>query len=402
MWAGSCNTLLSDRSVRFYLISQMVSLTGSWMQSVAQGWLVYRLTGSTIWLALVAVALTMPVLLLSVAGGAVADRVDRRKLLITTQFISVLPALILGLLTENGKVTAGWVVAMAAVLGTLNAVELPARQALWGGMARAEKLMGALSLNAVVFNLTRIIGPLMAGLVIASWGSDACFYLNAASYLLGGVVLMLAPSSCTQVLQNDRHGLFGDLREGFRYVAERGELARLLVLVAAFSLFGISFVSLLPVFADGVLHVGPKGLGMLAAASGVGSLAAALMLAAKGELRQKGRLVVLAGLSVGLGLFLLARSEAYHESIIALLIVGAGIVSLLALINCLLQNSCPDRLRGRIMGLYTLSLIGMAPFGHALMGLLAGVIGVAGAILVGSSLCLAAVVLTARPISRLA
>jgi MFS-type transporter involved in bile tolerance (Atg22 family) len=213
---------------------------------------------------------------------------------------------------------------------------------------------------------------------------------------------MTPPAGCASTETSPRRsGLLAELREGLRFVAAEKDLARILLLVAVISLFGIPFVPLLPLFADGVLHVGPEGLGRLAAASGVGSLAAALCLALGGEVRRKGMLAVAAGLVFGLCLLIFARSREYHASLLALLLMGAGIVCLLALANCLLQHRCPDGLRGRVMGLYTLTLVGMAPLGHAVMGLLAGTFGATHALSLGSTICLSAVLATGPSISRL-
>ena len=397
--------IVASRNVRLYLGGQMVSLSGTWMQSVAQGWLVYQLTGSAFWLALTAVALTAPVSLLSLVGGAVADRYNRRRLLITTQLLALVPALLLGVLTQNGQVTPGLIVGLALLLGVINAFDLPARQVFWGQLVPTEQLLGALSLNAVVFNATRIVGPLLAGAIIAAWGTASCFYLNAASFLIGcaSLIAMQQPSGrLPQPPENASATLLADLQEGLRFVAAEKDSTLILLLIALISLFGIPFVPLLPLFADGILHVGPQGLGMLAASSGIGALVAALGLTLRREPRCKGRLVVASGLLFGIGLLLFARSNQYYTSLLALLFSGVGIVSLLALANCLLQHRCPVTLRGRVMGIYTLMLAGMAPFGHALMGFLAGTVGAAGALSLGSTICLAVVLATARPISRLA
>jgi MFS family permease len=399
------HTLLGARNVRLYLAGQLVSMSGTWMQSVAQGWLVYSLTRSPLWLALVAVALTAPVFLLSLVGGTVADRYDRRRLLIGTQALSLAPAVLLGLLTQSNRITAPLIVALAVLLGVINAFDLPVRQALWGELVGAESMLQALSLNAVVFNATRIAGPLLAGFVIAAWGTAACFYLNAFSFVIGiAAILLMGRNGIPDRTPRPiiRSGLLEELGDGLRFVLAEKDLARILLLVAVISLFGIPFVPLLPFFADGILHVGPQGLGFLAASSGVGALAAALLMALRGEVQNKGRLLVAAGLLFALCLLIFARSREYHASLLALLFIGAGIVSLLALASCVLHKRCPEGLRGRVMGIYTLALIGMAPFGHAMMGLLAGAIGAAGALSFCSTICLTVVLVTARPISRIA
>lgn len=404
MGRPACLTILQERNVRLYLGGQLVSLSGTWMQSVAQGWMIYSLTHSPFWLALSAVALTAPVSLLALMGGAQADRGDRRRLLIITQAVALLPALLLGILTQNGMITAPGIVVLSLMTGTVNAFDLPARQALWGSLVRPECLLSALSLNAVVFNATRIMGPLLAGSIIAAWGTATCFYLNAASFVVGiGTLLAMGHAADTSLskAKGTRNSYRDELYDGLRYVAAEKDIARIIVLVAILSVFGIPFVPLLPFFADGILHVGPQGLGMLGSSSGAGALAAAVVIALRGELPNKGRLLVAAGLVFAVCLLVFARSQAYFASLLALLFIGAGIVLLLALTSCLLQRRCPDVLRGRVMGIYTLVLIGMAPFGHFLMGLLTTTVGAARALSVCSTICLTAVLVMARPISRM-
>lgn len=393
---------LANKNLRLFLAGHAISLTGSWMQSVAQGWLVYTLTKSALSLGLVAVALSAPVLLFSLFGGVIADKVNRRQLLITTQTLSILPALLLAVLTLSGQITVGWIMGLAFLLGTVNAIELPARQAFLAELVTRAELTSAISLHSVVFNATRIIGPILAGFTIAVTGLSVCFLINAISFLAGIASLLLIPHQAgASIAINNHSSMLDGLREGVRYVAGERQIILVMVLVAVVSLFGIPFVPMLPVFADGVLKVGPEGLGFLAGASGAGSLLAALLVAWQRNINKKGRLMVAAGLLFAGCLFLFAHTDDYQAALLALLFSGAGMVCFLAMISCHLQHHCPDILRGRVMGVYTLVLIGMAPFGHALMGFLAGAIGVSAALSFGSAICGGAILVSARPLFRI-
>lgn len=393
---------LANKNLRLFLAGHAISLTGSWMQSVAQGWLVYTLTKSALSLGLVAVALSAPVLLFSLFGGVIADKVNRRQLLITTQTLSILPAMVLAVLSLSGQITVGWIMGLAFLLGTVNAIELPARQAFLAELVTSAELTSAISLHSVVFNATRIIGPILAGFTIAVTGLSVCFLINAISFLAGIASLLLIPHQAgASIAINTHSSMLDGLREGVRYVAGERQIILVMVLVAVVSLFGIPFVPMLPVFADGVLKVGPEGLGFLAGASGAGSLLAALLVAWQRNINKKGRLMVAAGLLFAGCLFLFAHTDDYQAALLALLFSGAGMVCFLAMISCHLQHHCPDILRGRVMGVYTLVLIGMAPFGHALMGFLAGAIGVSAALSFGSAICGGAILVSARPLFRI-
>lgn len=393
---------LANKNLRLFLAGHAISLTGSWMQSVAQGWLVYTLTKSAFSLGLVAVALSAPVLLFSLFGGVIADKVNRRQLLITTQTLAIVPALLLAVLTLSGQITVGWIMGLAFLLGTVNAIELPARQAFLAELVTSAELTSAISLHSVVFNATRIIGPILAGFTIAVTGLSVCFLINAVSFLAGIASLLLIPHQAgASIAINTHSSMLDGLREGVRYVAGERQIILVMVLVAVVSLFGIPFVPMLPVFADGVLKVGPEGLGFLAGASGAGSLLAALLVAWQRNINKKGRLMVAAGLLFAGCLFLFAHTDDYQAALLALLFSGAGMVCFLAMISCHLQHHCPDILRGRVMGVYTLVLIGMAPFGHALMGFLAGAIGVSAALSFGSAICGGAILVSARPLFRI-
>jgi MFS family permease len=280
---------MRHRNFRLFFFGQLISVIGSWMQSTAQQWLVYRLTGSQLSLGLVTFASFIPVLLLSLFMGVVVDRVSRRRLLLLTQSWFLLLALALAVLTFLGIVQYRHIIVLALLLGIGNALDMPARQAFNLDMVEHDDLFNAIALNSSVFNGARIIGPAIGGLVIASWGEGTAFGLNAVSFLavIAGLLMMSLPPF-QRPAQRDT-GL-GDLKRGLAYLVGDRQVLGLVTMVAAFSLIGFPYAVLLPVFAQDVLRIGVEGYGILLGAQGVGALAAALSLAILGDRRPKGRL----------------------------------------------------------------------------------------------------------------
>lgn len=377
------------------------------MQSTAQGWLVYELTRSPFYLGVVSAAASMPVLLFTLIGGVVADRFLRRNLLIVTQTLSMVPALAVAVLLNLGLITVWEIVVFAVMLGTINAFDVPARQSFLIEMVDKGRLMSAIAFNSAAFNGARIIGPFMAGITISSIGVAACFYVNAASFLAAIVALRMIrtrkDAAGARVVESGEgketsrvSGLVRDLLEGLRFVRHEGNIFGIMRLVALFSLLGIPFIVMLPVFAADILKVGPGGLGIMAGSSGVGALAAALFIAFRGEIRRKGRFMVGAGLLFGISLLLFSFSANYLLSLVMLVLTGFGIVSFLAVGNSFIQLSVPDALRGRVMSVYSFVFLGIAPLGSALVGSVAHFAGTARAISMGSALCLAGVFFSSK------
>lgn len=390
------------RDFRIFWIGQLISFSGTWMQSTAQGWLVYSLTQSPFYLGLVATASSIPVLFFTLIGGVVADRLMKRKLLVITQTLSMVPALALAILIDMKVVTVWQIIVFAILLGTVNAFDVPARQSFLIEMVQKGRLLNAIALNSAAFNGARIIGPFIAGITIATIGVAACFYVNAASFLAAIVaLLMIRTRRDTAPIPADaarKAGgmavLFGDLKEGLGFVRSERAVLRILLLVATFSLLGIPFVTLLPVFAEDILKVGPKGLGILAGSSGIGALTAALIIAFKGEIERKGRLMIRAGTTFGVGLLFFSYSREYLFSIVVLVLSGWGVVSFLAVANSFIQLRTPDVLRGRVMSVYALVFLGIAPVGNVVMGSVAHVVGTGRAVSIGACLCLLAILLS--------
>ncbi|MCJ7707250.1 MAG: MFS transporter, partial [Anaerolineales bacterium] len=356
---------MRHRNFRLYFFGQLVSLIGSWMQTTAQQWLVYRLTGSQLSLGLVTFAGFIPVLLLSLFMGVVVDRVSRRRLLLLTQSWFLLLALALAVLTFLGIVQYRHIIVLALLFGIGNALDMPARQAFNLDMVEHDDLFNAIALNSSVFNGARIIGPAIGGLVIASWGEGTAFGLNAVSFLavIAGLLMMSLPPF-QRPAQRDT-GL-GDLKRGLAYLAGDRQVLGLVTMVAAFSLIGFPYAVLLPVFAQDVLRIGVEGYGILLGAQGVGALAAALSLAILGDRRPKGRLLWLSRWMLVAAVALLGFSRTTALSLLALALAGFALISQLAVTNTLIQLAVPDDLRGRVLSTYTWALGGFWPLGALL------------------------------------
>jgi transmembrane secretion effector len=400
MKASPSFALFKERNFRIFWTGQTCSWLGCVMQSVAQGWLVWSLTRSAGQLALTALMTSLPLLLFSLPAGLLADRVDRRSLLLTTQALALIPALLLGTLTACAAITAPLLLVLTFLQGTVNAFEVTARQAFLAELVPHDALNRAVALNAVSFNATRMLAPVLAGLTIAAFGAAPCFFINALTFLAAvAALILLRPATGASVSSGtgagagrERFGSFADLREGLLFVLNHGEVGRLLLLVALVSLLGIPFVPLLPVFADS-LQVGARGLGVMSASAGAGSLLAAVALALTGEIRGRQNMAAPAAMLFAAALLVFSRSGHYRLSLFALFLAGGALVTVLALVSGALQRSCPDRLRGRIMGAYSVALLGMAPLGSALMAGLAPSLGAAGALSLTCAVCLAALVL---------
>lgn len=378
---------MRHRNFRLYFFGQLVSLIGSWMQTTAQQWLVYRLTGSQLSLGLVTFAGFIPVLLLSLFMGVVVDRVSRRRLLLLTQSWFLLLALALAVLTFLGIVQYRHIIVLALLFGIGNALDMPARQAFNLDMVEHDDLFNAIALNSSVFNGARIIGPAIGGLVIASWGEGTAFGLNAVSFLavIAGLLMMSLPPF-QRPAQRDT-GL-GDLKRGLAYLVGDRQVLGLVTMVAAFSLIGFPYAVLLPVFAQDVLRIGVEGYGILLGAQGVGALAAALSLAILGDRRPKGRLLWLSRWMLVAAVALLGFSRTTALSMLALALAGFALISQLAVTNTLIQLAVPDDLRGRVLSAYTWALGGFWPLGALLIGALGSWLGAGNAVLVSAGGCL--------------
>ena len=386
------------RDFRLFWSGQIISISGTWMQSVAQGWLVYSLTKSPFYLGMVAACASLPILLFTLPAGVLADRLPKRNLLLYTQAFSVVPALMLGILTSL-KVIAVWHVALlAALLGTINAIDIPTRQSFLVEMVGRGQVVNAIALNSAAFNGARIIGPMIAGLVIAKLGIPACFFLNAISF--GAVILALAMMKTRGEIKVKSEGIIKDFIKGIGFVKGNREIVAVITLIGTFSLVGLPYISLLPVFAGKVFHRGATGYGFLMGASGIGALTAAVGIAAKTRIRNPLKMMSLAVLCFSTALLAFSLSGIFWVSLAIIMFGGWGMVSYLALANSFIQMSVPDELRGRVMSVYSFVFLGTVPIGNAIMGVVADRIGTTHAVTLGGAICLSAAVLFARRYGR--
>ena len=376
------------RNYQLFFAGQLVSLTGTWMQSVAESWLVFRLTGSAALLGVTSFATLAPVFLFATLGGILADRVDRRRILIATQSISMVLPLTLAALTLSGHVRVWHVFVLATCLGIVNAFDIPARQSFVVEMVGREDLTNAIALNSSMVNGARVVGPAVAGLLVAAVGEGWCFLINGISYVavIAGLAMMKAPRRKRPVA---RRSAWRDTVEGFQFAAKTTPIRALLILLGLLSFAGMPYSVLMPVFAESILGAGPKGLGLLMGASGLGALGGALALLSRRGVRGLGRWVAISAAAFGIALIGFSFSRTFWLSALLLIPVGAAMMVEMAASNTLLQAMVPDALRGRVMALYSMMFMGMAPFGALFAGWMAERIGAPITVAIGGVVCVA-------------
>jgi len=377
---------LKVRYFRIYWIGMFVSLVGTWIQSVAQSWLVFQLTNSAFLLGVVGFLGSIPIFVLSLFGGVLADRVNKRNILIFTQVFFMLLAFLLAFLTQFQLIKPQQIMIIALLNGVIMAFDAPARQAIVVELVGKKHLFNAIVLNSVAFNSSRIIGPAIAGVLISIIGMSGCFYLNGVSFLAVIVALFWIKLSKSTTQKNN--SALSDLKEGLVFINRNRLILALLSMVAAVSLFGISYVILMPVFAENVLHVGVRGLGILMSSTGLGALIGALVLAGLGDFKYKGKLLVWSVFLFSLSLIIFSLSKSYALSVFSLIFIGCFSVAAVALINTLLQAKVPDQFRGRVMSLFMITFAGIMPFGNLISGSLAQGLGVSMALFFCGLVCL--------------
>ncbi|OLN31114.1 putative transporter [Desulfovibrio sp. DV] len=381
------------RNFRLFFAGQFISLTGTWMQSVAVSWLVYRLTGSSMALGLVGFASHIPVFLFGLFGGCLADRGNKRAILIAAQAAAMLQALALAALTLSGTANVWLVVSLATFLGLVNAVDMPTRQAFVVDMVGREDLHNAIALNSSMFNSARVVGPALAGVLVAAIGEGWCFLVNGLSYLavIAALAAMRLPPSQPSCGSGS---VSGHVRQGLAYAWGDRSVRSILGSLIITSLFASSYMVLLPVVVNTVLGHGAQALGFLMAATGVGSVAAALLLALRQKSRGLSRWRIVSGLGVGLVMVAFAFSQTFWLSVCLSMIMGFCLIFFFAASNTMLQLRSPDAMRGRIMSLYSVTLVGMAPFGSLLAGAAASLLDAPTTIALAGGLCVAGVALS--------
>ena len=386
---------LKHRNFRLFWTGQFVSLIGTWMQTVAQGWLVLQLTNSAFLLGTVNAIGSLPVLLFALPGGVIADRVNKRRILLFTQTVAMILAFILAALTHlhnTGVIVlkVWYVVAIAAVGGTVFALDGPARQSFFIELVGKKDLLNAIALNSTIFNGARIMGPALAGILIGVIGTAGCFFLNGLSFVAVIIGLLMIRTDVPAAKRSDSP--WDDMKQGLKYVWNHKTVRALILIVALFSIFGMPYVVLMPIFARDILQKGASGLGFLMAATGLGALAGSLTLAAFSQIQRKGTLVFWAGIVFSLTTLAFAFSRNYILSLAILPLVGLSMVSQVATVNTMIQSTVSDQMRGRVMGVFTMMFMGMMPFGSFIAGAIASRWGAPFALQLGAGICFCATV----------
>ncbi len=374
------------RDFALFWTGNFLSNVGTWMQNLALGWLILVRTNSPFLLGLNGFLGSAPSLVFSLPGGAIADRMNRRKLMIVTQTAMMLLALILAALTSFRVIKIGEILTISFLAGLASALNNPAYQALVPDLVEREDLVNAIALNSAQFNMSRTVGPTLAGLALGSLGAAGCFYLNTVSFL-ALIIALLAITVPSHPVQ-EGPTVWGAMLEGLRFVGRNRPIIILLSVPSFLSLLGLPFIILMPVFARDLLRVGASGLGYLMGGAGLGAVVAALTLATRNNAEHKGRFILGSATVFSLALILLARAHSFWWAFFLLVVLGVTMVGTLTLTNTTLQVISPPEMRGRIMSLYNLSLLGLAPLGSLQAGAVAQVLGTRFAVALGGAVCL--------------
>ena len=388
---------MSHRNFRLFFWGQLISVIGVWMQSTAQQWLVYRITGSQTSLGLVTFISFLPVLILSLFMGVIVDRFSRRKILLITQSWYMLGAFILAALTWSGVVQYWHILVLSFTLGIGSALDMPARQAFVTEMVDDDKnnLLNALSLNSSIFNIARIIGPAIGGLIVATLGEAPTFAINGLSYLAVIAALLLMNLKPPRLSESSVSNL-DQMREGFKYLADKKDILGLVTMVAVYSFVGFGSLTLIPVFAKDILGIGVTGFGQLLSWQGVGALVGGALLIFFGDHFHKGKLLFFSRVLIGPVILGIALSRTPWVSMALMTVMGYSLITQLVITNTLIQTIVPDDLRGRVISTYTWALGGFYPLGSLLIGFLGDQIGAPTAAMISGAGCILIIALNQR------
>src|SRR5215472_1977674 len=379
---------LRSRNYKLFFAGQGISLVGTWMTRIATSWLIYRLTGSAVLLGVVGFAGQIPAFLLGPVAGVWVDRWNRHRTIVVTQILSMVQSLALAVLALAGIITVWEVIALALFQGLINAFDMPARQSFVIEMVeRREDLGNAIALNSSMVNAARLVGPAVAGVVVAAVGEGYCFLIDGISYIaviIGLLMMRLNPASPRKPARHVLH----EWNEGWEYVARSLPIRSILLNLSIVSLFGMPYSVLMPIFAAGLPGGGPHALGFLMSSSGVGALAGAMMLAARRTVVGLGRRIVLTTAIFGAGLIAFAFSKNLWLSMLILPFIGFGMMQQMAASNTILQTIVDDEKRGRVMAFYSMAFQGMAPFGSLMAGSIAARVGAPLTVALSGAACL--------------
>jgi MFS family permease len=379
---------LRHRNFRLFFGGQSISLIGTWMTRVATSWLVYRLTQSPLLLGIVGFAGQIPTFILAPLAGVIVDRIDRRTLLVWTQALAMVQSLVLAFLTLTHRITIPEILALSIMQGFINAFDMPGRQSFMVKMVEDRTdLSNAIAINSSMVNAARLIGPSLAGMLIAVSSEGWCFLVDGVSYIAVIVSLLMMRLS-PSMEQRATTTMVVQLREGWAYVVHSAPIRTILLLFALISLMGWPYMVLMPVFAAQVLHGGPHTLGFLMGAAGVGSLTSALALVLRRSVRGLTRVIPIASALFGAGLICFGLSRVLWLSMVLMLVTGFGMMQGVTASNTILQTLVDEKMRGRVMSYYTMAFVGMAPFGSLLAGTMAHVIGAPRTVMVSGVACI--------------
>jgi len=379
---------LSHRNYRLFFGGQGISLIGTWMQQIAMNWLVYRLTQSALLLGVVGFTSRIPTFLLASLAGVLADRWNRHRVLVITQTLSMAQAMILAILVLTETIAVWQIIFLSLSLGLINALDVPTRQSFVVDMIeRKEDLGNAIALNSSIVNGARLIGPSVAGMLIATLGEGMCFLLNGLSFI-AVIAALMAMKMKSKNKAEQRSQVFKGLKEGFSYAFGFAPIRSVLLLLALVSLMGMPYAVLMPIFAEKILHGGPQALGFLLGATGVGAIAGSIYLASRKSVLGLGRVIVISSTVFGIGLIAFSLSRLFWLSLLMMLLIGFGMMVQMASSNTVLQTIVEEDKRGRVMSFYTMAFMGMVPFGSLLAGSLANMIGAPNTVMIGGVTCI--------------
>jgi MFS family permease len=375
---------LKNRNYKLYFTGQSISLIGTWIQILAMGWLVYDLTNSAFMLGLIGFASRLPTVFIGPFAGVIIDRMNKYKLLLITQILSMIQAIIITVLLFTGVIQIWHILVLGIFLGIVNTFDMPVRQSLVIKMIeQKEDLNNAIALNSAMVNAGRLVGPTIAGLLVAAFGEKWCFFINAFSFvaIIATLLMMKLPAEKIEVQQSGR--LLHELKEGFKYAYNFLPIRYILLLLALVSLMGMPIQVLMPVFAKDIFQGGPHTMGYLMGAFGIGALTGAIYLASRTTVLGLGRKIAMAAGIFGSGLILFSLSSSLWLSLIIITFIGLGMMLQMTSSNTILQTIVDDDKRGRVMSFYSMAFMGTVPFGNLLAGTMSDLIGVTTTILIG-------------------
>ncbi len=392
---------LQYRNYRLFFGGQSISLIGTWIQRIAMPWLVYDITHSVVLLGVVGFAAQIPTLLLASFAGVLTDRWNRYHILIVTQILSMIQALILAILFYLGNLQVWEIITLSIFLGCINAFDVPARQSFMVEMIeKKEDLSNAIALNSTMVNGARILGPSIAGVLIALTGEGACFMINSISFLVVIFSLLYMKIIPRKIAPKNKH-IFKEMKEGLKYTFGFIPIKNVILLVGLISLMGMPYTVLMPVFAKEIFHGGANTFGFLMGASGIGALAGAIYLATRKSVLGLEKIIPIAAALFGIGLIAFSFSRIYWLSLILMVITGLGMMLQMASSNTIVQTLVDDDKRGRVMSFYAMAFIGMAPFGSLMAGGLAKILGAPYTLAIGGFLCVIGAVIYASKLGKM-